>query len=101
MPYSDDQIKSIIEQTTSAAVNAAVNAVVNAERERDARVDEQLEKHEHLLYGNGKEGLITKIDRIEQLVKPVSSIGWRILEVLTISIVLGAIILIVQNGLLR
>ena len=46
-----------------------------AQAARIKPIQEQLDKHEELLYGNGSPGLIREIDRIKQLKK---GLGWLI-----------------------
>lgn len=92
MPYTDDQIKAMIEQTAIA--------VMSRQEAQHERIEEQLQKHEHLLYGNGREGIVTKLDRIERAVTQWTSMERKAIEFFFIALVVGGVILLVQANLL-
>jgi hypothetical protein len=54
-----------------------------------------------LRYGNGKEGLVTIVDRLERAIESAQGVGQALVTALIIAFVIGLIILVVQAGLLR
>jgi N-acetylmuramic acid 6-phosphate (MurNAc-6-P) etherase len=53
----------------------AVRAAVDEIHDCDEHITDLVDKHEHLLYGNGKEGLVTIVDRLERAIESAQGVG--------------------------
>ena len=74
----------------AAKIEQIVTSSHKAFRESEQRLSELLEKHNHIIHGNGKEGLITRIGLLEQTEK---NRAWniRILWTATIGGIINAV----------
>lgn len=89
---TDEEVQQVIK-----AVRSAVDEI----HECDEHITSLVKKHEHLLYGNGKEGLVTIVDRLERAIEGAQDVGRALVSALVIAFVIGLIVLVVQAGLLK
>ncbi len=96
----DKELTSVIERAVHAAVEAQSTTDQLLTQRLDALV-KLVEKHDHTLYGNGKEGLTSIVDRIERAVETAQGIWNKLVGTLVVAGVIGLIILLVQANLLK
>ena len=97
-----------LEEIVTGAVVAAMTAQRQQEREQllllsqsVEAVSETVKKLSCTVFGNGKEGLATKVDRLEQARanSPMRGIGLEVMKTLIIGVVFAVITLIVTHGI--
>lgn len=89
----DSRIEQIIKQAVQAGLTAA--------EEREEHYHKMVERHEHLLYGNGREGLTTIVDRLNRAVTTAEGITSKVIATLVVAGVLGVLVLIVERGFFK
>jgi hypothetical protein len=88
-----DEIDRIITQ--------AVHEALEARDERDRHYRTLVDKHEHLLYGNGRAGLTTIVDRLERAVSEIQNLNRKVIETVVVSAAVGVLVMIVRYGLIK
>lgn len=108
---SPDQLEEIVTRAVTKAVTVAASRdheqqIVLAENVR--AISETVERLSHAVFGNGQDGLKTKVDRLEtahrQLSKsqeesPMRRIGLKIMEWLIMGVIFAVIALITMHGI--
>lgn len=89
----DRDIEKLIQRTVAAGREYS-----QAEHER---ISKMVDKMHDTLYGNGREGLTTTVDRLERAVEGAQDVWKKVVATLVTTIVIGTIILIVQANLLK
>lgn len=93
MQTNTDEIAEIIERTVEITLEHRADSM--------RALTNLVEKHERILYGDGREGgLLTVVDRLERVVDGINGIGRKVIEALIIAGVMGLIILLAKFGLL-
>ncbi len=96
----DSQINRIIERAVRTAVEAQGTDYQLLEQRLEALV-KLVEKHDGTLYGNGREGLTSIVDRIERIVTTAQDVLVKVMTTLTIAGAMGLIVLLVERGFLK
>jgi hypothetical protein len=83
---------------TQSETIAKLNTSLELILQQQGQILKLVEKHEHVLYGNGKEGLITIMSKVEKYVNDNQATGRKVIEYLLLGVVGGLIVLFVQHG---
>jgi hypothetical protein len=96
---TDDQLIELLAGRLVAQLQPELNKINQAITRIDTRLDIQTvttQKHDQVLYGNGKEGIITTVSHLKKLANVVTWIAGIVVGVVVTSAI-GAFIFLVQT----